>query len=374
MKKPLYLILIFVLITLIVPTLAFSQQVINNPKKPTGDRAGRVMRLEEEMRITDEQGGFYFKSPENIKIAPDGSIFVLDENQFLKFDNEGKFLKNLFKKGQGPGEFQRISDYLFSENKIVVLQGQPNKIVLMDMQGKLSKEFKPEQAATKMISFFDGKYIMAHSTFPKLKKMGEEPEIIDIDWNVRFVFEDTRVEETDLKFPVKWYAKRIQNAIIANFIVDFTAKPIKDKFLVVYHTQNYLLKLLDLESREVIRTFSRKYKRIKFKPEKTGRVEIRPNMYTLVPPVDNHNDIQKLFIREDKIWVMTSTTDKQKGFLVDVFDTNGKYIDNFYIPLLNSIKLAGLNKHPITVSGDFMFIVDYGKDDIPSLVKYRMRD
>jgi hypothetical protein len=41
----------------------------------------------------------------HIKTAPDGSIFVLDEKQFLKFDKKGKFIKNLFKKGQGPGEF-----------------------------------------------------------------------------------------------------------------------------------------------------------------------------------------------------------------------------------------------------------------------------
>lgn len=357
-----------------IPAWTFAQQVIRNPEKPLSDKAGRVLQLKEVLRITDDQGGFYFKRPSNIKIAPDGRIFVLDEEQFLKFDKNGKFIKNLFKKGQGPGEFERIGNYIFSNNEIVVLQERPNKIVKMDMQGDLIKVFKPEKAVTKLIACYGDRYVMAHSSFPKLKKAGGEPEILDIDWNVRLVSEGGGVEETDLNFPVKWYAKRIKNAIIANFIVDFTAKPYKNRFLVVYHTQEYMLKLLDLEKQQIIRTFMRKYKSVRFKPDKTGRVEIRPNIYTLVPPVEYHNDIQKLFLQKDKIWVMTSTTDKQKGILVDLFNMDGEFIDNFYLPLLYCIKLEGLNQHPITISGNSLFIVEYDENDIPSIVKYKMKD
>lgn len=50
---------------------AFSQKVIENPTKPVSKKAGRVLELREEMRISDEQGGFYFKNPVNIKVAPD---------------------------------------------------------------------------------------------------------------------------------------------------------------------------------------------------------------------------------------------------------------------------------------------------------------
>ena len=344
-----------------------------NPEKPMNKNAGRILQLKEEMRIKDSPGEFYFKSPENIKIAPDGSIFILDEEQFLKFNENGQFIKNLFKKGQGPGEFERIQNYLFCSHEIVVFQMRPNKIVRLDMQGALIKEIRPEESVSKLFTCFDDKYIMANHSFPKLKKPGDEPEIIDINWNLKWVTEDGQVESTNLDFPVKWYAKRLQNAIVSNFIVDFSAKSFMGKFLVIHHTQEYKLKLFDLESKQIVKTFMREYSQVKQRPEKSGTVEVRPNIYTLVPPVEYINDIQKLFIQDATIWAMTSTMDKEKGILVDVFNSSGEYTDNFYLPLQNHAKTEGISQYPITISRNFLFIVEYDENDIPSIVKYKMQ-
>jgi hypothetical protein len=348
--------------------------VVYNPEQPMSQNAGRVLQLKEELRITDSPEQFYFTSPHNIKVAPDGSLFILDEEQFLKFDETGRFIKNLFKKGQGPGEFERIGDYLFSDHEIVVIQGGPNKIVRLDMMGELIGEIRPEEPVSKLIACFKAEYITARSSFPKLEKAGDEPQIIDIAWSLKSVAENGSVEKPNLDFPVKWYAKRLRNAIIANFIVDFTAKPFMDKFLVIYHTQEYMLKLLDLESRQIVRAFTREYRSVNWKPEKTGRVETRPNIYTLVPPVDCLNDIQKLFIQEKTIWAMTSTMDEEKGILVDVFNFRGEYSDSFYLPLQHHVKIEGLNQHPLTIHGDSLFIVEYDENDMPLVVKYRILD
>jgi len=348
--------------------------VVKNPESPLSDEAGRVLRLEEELRITDDQGGFYFKTPQNIKTGPDGSLFVLDDEQFLKFSRNGTFIKNLFRKGQGPGEFERIADYLFSGDEIIVLQGRPNKIVRLDEKGELINEIRPEKGVSKLIACFGDRYVTAYSSFPKLEKAGEEPEIIDVAWSLCFVREDGAVEDTGLGFPVKWFAQRLQNAIIANFIVDFTAKPFMEKYLVVYHSQEYKLKLLDLETRQIVRVFEREYKKVAQRPNKTGRVEVRPQVYTLVPPVDYLNDIQNLFAQKDRIWAVTSTMDNDKGVLVDVFNQKGEYIDNFYFPLQHTVKLEGLSQHPMTVSGDSLYIVEYDENDIPSIVKYKIRN
>jgi hypothetical protein len=109
---------------------------IENPETPKSKNAGRIFIPEEVMRITDEEGDFYFKSPGRIKVAPDESIFVTDENQFLRFDRNGKFLNNQFKKGQGPGEYTYINNYQFIGGKIVIFTHQPYKIVETDIKGK----------------------------------------------------------------------------------------------------------------------------------------------------------------------------------------------------------------------------------------------
>jgi hypothetical protein len=77
-------------------------QVIENPAKPSAKDAGRVLQLTEVWRISDESGEFYFKYPRELKIADDGTIFLADAEQFLKFSADGKFLGNLYRKGQGP--------------------------------------------------------------------------------------------------------------------------------------------------------------------------------------------------------------------------------------------------------------------------------
>lgn len=357
---------------LVLAAFLFPQKAVENPGKPSHPHAGRILKLKEELRITDEQGGYYFKNPHNIKISPDGNIFVCDEDQFLRFDDKGKFLANLFRKGQGPGEFGRMGNYLFHNEEIIAHQSSPNKIVRMDRSGEFFMEFKPEKPTSRLLAEFDDKFVMGKSSFPQLKKSGGEPEIIDVNWNLLHVFEGGKAEETAHYFPVKWIAKRLEKAIIANFIVDFNAIPYKEKYLVIFHTQEYLIKLFDLEKNQIVRTFNRVYKRVKRKPDKAIKKGAQPHSYTLGLPVEFHNDIQKLLIHKDTIWVLTSTLKKNKGVLVDVFDEEGIYRDNFYLPLAENITLEGLSQLSICVNGNSLYIVEKGEDDIPSIVKYRM--
>jgi len=85
-------------VLLAVTAIAFGQ-VVENPAKPKAVNAGRILKLTEVWKITDDGGEFFFKYPNNLQIAEDGSILVIDADEFLKFSPEGKFLKNIFKKG-----------------------------------------------------------------------------------------------------------------------------------------------------------------------------------------------------------------------------------------------------------------------------------
>jgi hypothetical protein len=80
-----------------------------------------------------------------------------------------------------------------------------------------------------------------------------------------------------------------------------------------------------------------------------------------------------LFVVKDKIVAMTSTIDKTKGILVDVFNKEGEYIDNFYLPVRH-IELKDLSRYPVTISGDFLLIKETGEDDFLSVVKYKIMD
>jgi parvulin-like peptidyl-prolyl isomerase len=74
---------------------AFPQMIIENPAKPDNPRAGRVVTLEEVMRIEDTGKDFYIKAVYGLQVAGDGSVFVQDEQ------------KQLLQRGRQAGHFIR---------------------------------------------------------------------------------------------------------------------------------------------------------------------------------------------------------------------------------------------------------------------------
>jgi hypothetical protein len=338
--------------------------------------AGRILNLREEQRIEDAQADYYFKSPRDIRIAPDGSLFVVDEDQLLKFDANGRFIKNLYKKGQGPGELEGISDLIITEDALIVLQGQPNKVLLMSHDGTFIREFRPEPRVSRLCAVHDGRFVTARYGPPKLDKVGDEAKIIDVSWTLGYISDNQTAEEFGLEFPVRWFAKRIAGgrALIASHIAEFLAEPYKDKYLVICHAEEYKLRLFNLDQKTMIRDFGREYRRVRFKQDDSGRVEIRPEVFRFAPPVEHLNDVQQLFIRSDYIWVMTSTIEPEKGVLFDVFNEQGEYVDHFYLPLQQSVIAEALEDLPLTFQGDDMYVAEYDEDDLPSIVKYRIAD
>ena len=123
---------------IVFPFATAAGQIIENPAKPAAANAGRVVTLKEETRIEDTGEGFYLKMP-FIKIGPDGTIIVRDgQDQVLQFSPEGKFLRNLLKKGQGPGELTQVSEILPLADRILI-QGMPPKILAFGRDGSLTR-------------------------------------------------------------------------------------------------------------------------------------------------------------------------------------------------------------------------------------------
>ena len=336
--------------------------------------AGRVLNLHEVQRIEDAQSDYYLKSPRDIQIDPDGSLFVVDEGQLLKFDSNGQFIKNLYKKGQGPGELQGISDLFITDDALFVLQAQPNKVMLMSHDGEFIREFKPEPRVSRLCAVHDGLYVTARYSPPKMDKVGDEAKIIDVSWTLGYISDNRPGEELELELPVRWFAKRIAGgrALIANHIAEFLAEPYKEKYLVICHAEEYKLRLFDIDRKQIIKDFGRDYRRIRFKQDDSGRIEIRPEVFRFAPPVRHLNDVQQLFIRGNYIWVMTSTIESGKGVLIDVFNEQGEYVDHFYLPIQESVIAEGLEDLPIAFQGDHLYVVEYDEDDLPSIVKYRI--
>ena len=126
---------------------ALPQTIVENPAKPDNPRAGRVVTIENVMKIEDTGKDFYIKAAYGLKAAPDGSVFVRDgQDQLLQFDPQGRFIRNLMKRGQGPREMTGISDFLVTVDQIVLF-GNPPKLLTFDHSGNFITEIGLQSVA-----------------------------------------------------------------------------------------------------------------------------------------------------------------------------------------------------------------------------------
>jgi len=173
------------------------------PSTDLNERAGRVLSLKEVMRIEESGDGYYFNAPRNIGIAADGCIFIVDKEQFLKFSQEGRFLKNLYKKGQGPGELEGIKDYLITDDALVILQLQPEKLMLMTHDGELISELRPNFSTAKLFTVHDDRYVAARYSIPEFDRVGKESSFIQVEWTLGYIDGEGGAEKTEPRFQTR---------------------------------------------------------------------------------------------------------------------------------------------------------------------------
>ena len=330
-------------------------QIIENPETPPGPNAGRILNLTEVMRIKDGKG-FFFGDPIGLKVDRKGCIYVRESRKLYQFSPEGKFLKNLYKKGEGPGELnENLGEFLLRDKDIVLWSSNMNKLIRMDYQQQLIEDIRPKQTYYHLLAYFDDKYYLTKGRYPKRDgKSGIKQQ------GMKLFTEDSQgqINDTSLDFPIQIsinYGERSVSSMSISWVRSFQDN---EREVYLFHTPEYLVKVIDLEKIEVIRSFSRKYKRI----EQDRKSERLPKY---------QNDIYWLLLSPGQVWVVTSTFNQQKGLLVDVFNREGKYLDNYYLPILRA-KQNDWIYAPMTLADGHLFVIERGEDELFSVVKYSL--
>ncbi|MCX6568527.1 MAG: 6-bladed beta-propeller [Candidatus Aminicenantes bacterium] len=358
-----------------------SAQVVENPAKPKAKNAGRVVAPEEVLAISDEgTSDYYFKRPRSLGIAPDGSLLLIDENQVLRFDKDGKFGRNFFKKGQGPGEVTYVSACLATDKNVIVHSTYPNKLIFFDYSGKYEREILvgslPGSGRTqaRILLAHGGDYLLRAREFPQPK--GGDPYYMDIPQMILTLNDATGEPKTLTTFMTKAFAVAAPGGGGGSYdITDLIVVPFKEMFLALTHTEEYLLKIFDPVGNKIIREFRRTYKRVKPEPlteeQKKGSVLIGNKRFG-PPELEYQNDVKNILARGDEIWAVTSTKDKTKGVLIDVFDGEGVYRDCFWLKLPEAALKSVLSPGQCALDGDFLWVVERSEGETFAIKKYRI--
>jgi len=334
---------------------ATAQQIIENPTKPLAKNAGRMLELKEVWRITDDSGQFFFKNPYQLHIAGDGSIFLADDEEFLRFSAEGRFVKNLYKKGQGPGEISQGLTYFILGSELIIRDSGKRKIWSTDYDGNLWREFEvPNTGYTGFLGIRENDFVFTKTVNPPRE---ERKGLMDVPYIVYLTSTDGKKERQVFIFYVKTFmtpqAGRSWTPSIAMLSPD-------GKYIVGSFHSEYSIQIVDIEQGRLIRTFNRKYPRIKHAEDDFEREFNKKNA---APAMEFNPDVRGLKLAKDQVWVRTSTTDPKKGDLWDVFDYDGKFLDSIYL---------GPGRTLLRVGPDTIFVSEKNADETIAVVKYKI--
>jgi hypothetical protein len=204
-----------------LPIAISAQDIIENPAKSLSGNAGRIVELKEVMRIDDTGGDYYFQHPNNVKVAPDGSLLITDMGQLMHFDSNGKFKRNYFKKGQ--------------ENMLLVQDRRLQKILRFNFNGEFIREFRirhlPVFAGLRL--FYKDHYYFSSFIIPST---GGKALVIDVPYDLLCTDEEGQDIEKLITLLVESLAVTSGGGRAMASIAELTTMPFREKFLVISHT------------------------------------------------------------------------------------------------------------------------------------------
>jgi hypothetical protein len=355
MKKGLATCLGILVGSLSVWTLGFGQ-IIENPAKPIAKNAGRVLGLSEVWRITDDRGDFYFRRPHDLQVAADGSIFIAEREEFLRFSSEGKFLKNIYKKGQGPGEIDDSFMYYIRGSDIYVQDSSSRRLWRADFDGVFQEQVVLKNTDSGVfIGIVPDGYLFIRMTWPPRSEW--TGRLMDILHNVDLLAKDGSERKGVAMFKTKAF---LRPEAATNWDSSITVLSPDGKSIYAFFGRDYLVEVVDLAGDNAAKRFRRTYPRIPH-VESSWEADFRKKYG--FPRIEYETDIRGLYPIDGRVWVETSTEDKAKGRLIDVFDRGGRFIDSFYL---------GAGRTLMAVGEECIFCQEKGDDETITIVKYKI--
>ena len=323
-------------------------EIVANPAVPLSRNHGRVLKLREHLRLKDTGEGYFFKYPSQPELGPDGSIFLMDQDQLLKFSPDGRFLGNFCKPGQGPGELQSLQGYILEGDEILAYDRSANKTVRITLAGRWLDDMK-----------VDGWY----ETMTRNWIVGSRvdlPHVKGVLADAKYSFFGTSRSDGSLNktyvFLGKFYVKPpvMMRWDFLNWVPDA-----KRDLLFVSLSRDYEIKLLDFNQGRIVRTFRREYPKVAFVPPVNMKAVYEQGG---TPRPDHERDVLELFLPDVSLWVRTSTVDADKGELFDIFNVDGDYLDSFFVQVKGSI---------MGIRGDTIFAKETADDGTIAVVLYK---
>ena len=308
--------------------------VVKNPKEPIYEEG--MISLKEDLSIGVDEGdeNYMFSYPFDIDSDSHGNIYVFDftERTIKKFDRQGIFRKNLGRKGQGPGEFDRPYGFCISaQDLIYAADSGERKIEVLNSDGIYQKAIRLKNFI-EQVSINNKDELIIHCSestqedgdmrrrMSKIGKYDAQNEKLEYFFSKKKpLFRDIQSEEYSIRIPYE----RFDTDSKGNVYVGTTNE---------YEIQVYS------PDGELMMRFSKKYtpipidREIKAKAMKQlSKISLRINLQEYEKLIDCHPIFGSISVDEnDRVWIRLfqplGEDEVREHTSFDVFSSEGKYL------------------------------------------------
>lgn len=340
-------------------------KIIKNPAEPMSGNMKRMVHLEEVLRIRDNGMDIVFRFPENLVVDRNENIYFLSAPHLYKYDKEGNFIFKIIGEGQGPGEAVPglRKNFAVIDDEIIIRAISPPKVMIFKLDGFFKNEIKMESFdRIEFIGSFEEKiYALQREVSWELKgKSG----YIDFPTPVYEFSIDFQNYEKIHSFPVLHYFEG--SAWFGQAFLEFAVK--NTQSLYVVNTSEYRITRFNLKSKKIEEDITREFTRVK-----RPKIKKKPG-FTYGPDREYYQDIHKLLIFGNILWAFTAEKNEDGDWLIDVYDTDGRFVDYFFLIFPEGIEPKRYQSIQLIAWQDYLFSVDQDSEGYYSIAKYRIKD
>jgi len=288
--------------------------IIKNPKEPIYGED--VFSLEEELIIGEAEGReeYTFSEIRGIAVDDEERIYVLDskEAHIKIFDKNGRYIKTISRKGQGPGEigFPR-SMFITSQNEIIVPDISNRRLTFFSLQGKFIRSISTAKMSFRSTAIDSEGNIIGIVAVIEEESLKHELKKFDSDLNCLYSF---------ASFPAP--SPSSYNTFMPVLRWDLT----NNDQIVCGYPKKYEIEVFDSKGK-MIRKIMKDYEPVEISKEEMERLKELPP--TIKLSILKYKSAYQRFIVDDegKIFVLTwERAADGDGYCCDIFDSEGKCI------------------------------------------------
>ncbi len=313
--------------------------------------AGSLPQKQEALQLTEvytindlQEGSYRFIWPGVLIVLKDNSLLIADRDQLLHFSPEGKFIRNLLIKGEGPGEISGPFSFYLAGDSVLIYDFIKNKVVKTDFSRRLLDEWKLPFQCDNIISINRNSLTVLKERNPSVT--GRNGIFINRTELLRLNMKGGKEAEI-FSFPLRYMRSEAGIQSIDHLLLNY----ISEQYIVASWKREYELNIIDRLTGKIVKTFSRPFISVK-STTSSGRVA----GYT-----DNLPDIRRVMINGKEIWIETAARSIGGSYIIDRFSESGEYISSFS---------TGIKGHLLQVKNDQFYYLIQDSEDNPTVTKY----